>query len=139
MGKTAPDDVLREDDIAPINSAHHPAPGIIAGRFVVMAFDWFAAQSFTEIHPVEQAALVYVRLLDLQPFNVENEQVALLAASFYIERAGWPPLIIYADEAAAARYTTAIDAAFRMLTQPLVEFFAESLARTIKQITGTEG
>src|ERR1051326_3977483 len=135
MGKTAPDDVLRDTDIAPITSAHNPAPGIIARRLVVMAFDWFSAQSFTEIHPVEQAALVYIRLLDLQPFTLENEQVALLAASFYTERALWPPLIIYADEATAARYKAAIDAAFRMLTQPLVEFFAESVARTIKQTT----
>jgi hypothetical protein len=127
--------VFRQTEAQLFSAAHQPAPPLILPRLTENALDWFTAQSFAEIHVVEQAALVYLRLLDLQPFPTEPEQTALLAASFYTERAGWPPLIIYADEEAAARYTAAIDAAFRMLTQPLVEFFAASLARTIQQLT----
>ena len=55
-----------------------------------------------------------------------------------LERAGLPPLIIFSDDTTAARYTAAIEAALRMLTQPLVEFFAESLARTIKTVLSAE-
>lgn len=132
------EEVFRQTEAQPLARGHNPAPAIILPRLLENACSWFTAPSFAEIHVVEQAALVHLRLLDLQPFATDHEQTALLAASFYTERAGWPPLIIYADEAAAARYTAAMDAAFRMLTQPLVEFFAESLTNTIKQITGAE-
>lgn len=128
-------EIFRQAEGQPLGRAHQPAPAIILPRLLEQACSWFTAPSFAEIHPVEQAALVYLRLLDLQPFATHHEPTALLAASFYTERAGWPPLIIFADEATIARHTAALDAAFRMLTQPLVEFFAESLARTIKHFT----
>lgn len=137
-GIDADAEVFRQTEAQPLARGHNPAPAIILPRLLENAFDWFTAPSFAEIHVVEQAALVHLRLLDLQPFATDHEQTALLAASFYTERAGWPPLIIYTDEASAARYTAAMDAAFRMLTQPLVEFFAESLANTIKHLTGAE-
>jgi hypothetical protein len=95
------------------------------------AFDWFSTPSFDQLHPVEQATVVYLRLLDLQPFTSYTSVTAQLAASFYTERAGLPALIIFADEETAAHYSNALEAAFRMLTQPLVEFFAEMLTRTI--------
>jgi hypothetical protein len=57
---------------------------------------------------------------------------ALLAASFYTERDGLPPLVIFADETTLARYRHALEAAFRMLTQPLVELFAEMLTRAMR-------
>jgi hypothetical protein len=37
----------------------------------------------------------------------------------------------------AARYTAVLEAAFRMLTQPLVEFLAETLTKTIALIIDT--
>jgi Fic family protein len=124
--------LFRTSEAKPLSPAHNPVPAAILPRLVENALDWFIAPSFFEIHAVEQASLVYLRMLDLQPFPSESEQIALLAASFYTERAGLPPLIIYADEITTARYSAVIDAAFRMLTQPLVEFFAESLTRTIE-------
>jgi len=137
-GIGAEEEVFRQTETQPLAPGHNPAPAIILPRLLENAFDWFTAPSFAEIHVVEQAALVHLRLLDLQPFATHHEQTALLAASFYTERALWPPLIIYADEASTARYTAAMSAAFRMLTQPLVEFFAENLAQTIKHLTGAE-
>jgi Fic family protein len=116
-----------------IASAHNPAPPPMLPALLDNAFDWFTAPSFDEIHPVEQATLVYLRLLDLQPFSAANERVSLLAASYYVERAGLPPLVIFADEASVSRYAAALEAAFRMLTQPLVEFFAASIARVAQE------
>jgi hypothetical protein len=122
---------LRRLDAVRLSAAHDPAPAVILPRLIDNAFDWFRTQSFGEIHPVEQAALVYLRLNDLQPYPMHAEQLSLLAASLYTERVGLPPLIIFADEETAARYTAALEAAFRMLTQPLVEFLAETLTKTI--------
>jgi len=130
--------LFRQSEAQLLSPAHNPPPAVILPRLVESAFDWFGTPSFAEMHVVEQAALVYLRLLDLQPFPADNEQAALLAASFYTERAGLPPLIIFSDDPTAVRYTAAVEAALRMLTQPLVEFFAESLARTIKKVMSDE-
>ena len=131
-GATAGEDALRKTEPLPINAMHDPAPALILPRMLDNAFDWFTTASFNELHPVEQATVVYLRLLDLHPFPSHTETTALLGASFYTERAKLPPLIIFADQATLAKYQYSLDAAFRMLTQPLVEFFAEMLTRTIQ-------
>lgn len=133
LGLAPSADVLRKTEALPINAAHDPTPAILLPRMLDHAFDWFATLSFAELHPVEQATIVYLRLLDLHPFPTASAPTALLAASFYTERAGLPPLIIFADDVTEARYDNALAAAFRMLTQPLVELFAEMLLRAMQQ------
>jgi hypothetical protein len=131
LGTTADAEVLRQTEPLPLNALHDPAPAVLLPRLLDNAFDWFASEGFNEMHAVEQAAVVYLRLLDLHPFPALPETTALLAASFYTERAGWPPLIVCADEETAARHAAAVEAAFRVLTQPLVEFLAAQLARAM--------
>jgi len=130
--------VLRKTEPAPINAMHDPTPALLLPRMLDNAFDWFGTESFKDLHPVERAAVVYLRLLDLHPFPKHTETTATLAASFYTEREGLPPLVIFADEANLARYANALEAAFRMLTQPLVEFFAETLRRAMRIGLGVE-
>jgi hypothetical protein len=131
-------DVLRMSEPTPINAAHEPTPALILPRMLDNAFDWFDTESFRELRPVERAAVVYLRLLDLSPFPSHTETTATLAAGFYTEREGLPPLIIFADEMTQARYARALEAAFRMLTQPLVELFAETLTRAMRIGLGAE-
>ena len=138
-GAVGEESLFRMAEAVPLSPAHNPAPAVILPRLVANALDWFTTEGFAEMHPVEQAALVHLRLHDLQPFGSAHEPVALLAAGFYTERAGLPPLIIHADEATGARYAAAVEAALRMLTQPLVEFFAASLSRTMRMGSGDEG
>lgn len=130
---------LRRLEAARLAAAHDPAPAVLLPRLLDNAFEWFSTESFAEIHPVEQAALVHLRLTDLQPYPDFSETMSMLAASFYTERAGLPPVIIFGDEASVARYGAALDAAFRMLTQPLVELIAENLARTSAAVLDAGG
>jgi len=132
IGAQAGADVLRKTEPAPINAMHDPTPAVLLPRMLDNAFDWFGTESFKDLHPVERAAVVYLRLLDLHPFPAGAETTAALAAGFYTEREGLPPLVIFADEMTLARYSHALEAAFRMLTQPLVELFAEMLTRTMR-------
>ncbi|MBO0797990.1 MAG: Fic family protein, partial [Blastocatellia bacterium] len=138
MGAQSGEDLLRKTEPLPINERHDPTPARLLPRMLDNAFDWFATPGFNELHPVEQSTVVYLRLLDLHPFSQLTETTALLAAGFYTERAGLPPLILFADEGTQARYSSAIDAAFRMLTQPLVELFAEMLRRAMRLSIGAE-
>ena len=114
---------FREVEIAPLNPAHEPAFAVMLPRLLDNAMEWFSTEGFAEMNAIEQAALVYLRLLDLQPFASANLETAMLAASFQIERSGLPPLIIDTND---ARYSTVLETAFRMLTQHLVDYFAES-------------
>jgi len=136
---TAPGaDVLRKTEAAPVSAAHEPTPFLILPRMLDNAFDWFDTESFRDLRPVERAAVVYLRLLDLHPFPSHTETTATLAAGFYTEREGMPPLLIFADDLTQARYARALEAAFRMLTQPLVELFAEMLTRAMRIGMGAE-
>jgi hypothetical protein len=137
-GASAGMDVLRKIEPTPICAKHEPTPALILPRMLDNAFDWFDTESFMDLHPVERAAVVYLRLLDLHPFSSHTETTATLAAGFYTEREGMPPLVIFADDLTQARYARALEAAFRMLTQPLVEFFAEMLTRTMRIGLGAE-
>jgi Fic/DOC family len=137
-GAPAGMDVLRKTEPTPINATHEPTPALLLPRMLDNAFDWFDTESFRDLRPVERAAVVYLRLLDLHPFTSHTETTATLAAGFYTEREGLPPLVIFADELTQARYARALEAAFRMLTQPLVEFFAEMLTRTMRIGLGAE-
>ena len=138
VGAPAGADVLRKTEPMPINVMHDPTPALLLPRMLENAFDWFSAESFKDLHPVERAAVVYLRLLDLHPFPAHTETTAALAASFYTEREGLPPLVIFTDDTTLARYTRALEAALRMLTQPLVELFAEMLTRTMRIGLGVE-
>ncbi len=138
IGAPASADVLRKTEPLPINVMHDPTPALLLPRMLDNAFDWFGTESFIDLHPVERAAVVYLRLLDLHPFPANNETTATLAASFYTEREGLAPLMIFTDETTLARHAHALEAAFRMLTQPLVEFFAEMLTRAMRIGLGVE-
>ncbi len=133
IGAVADADVLRKVEPTPINAAHDPTPAVLLPRMIDHAFDWFSTESFGELHPVEQATVVYLRLLDLYPFPTLTEPTAILAAGFYTERAGLPPLIVFVDEATEEKFAQTREAAMRMLTQPLVELFAKMLRVTMQQ------
>lgn len=123
---------LRQNEPRPLNALHDPTPAILLAKMLDLAFDWFSTDSFAELHAVEQATVVYLRLLDLYPFPAVNEPTAMLAASFYTERAGFPPLVILSDDITQSRFNQAFETAQRMLTQPLVELFAEMLRTAMR-------
>ena len=123
---------FREVEATPLNPAHDPPLAVMLPRLLENAMGWFATEGFAEMSAIEQAALVYLRLLDLQPFAAANLATAMLAASFHIERASLPPLIIDTND---ERYATVLETAFRMLTQHLVDYFAASLGNTLQKIS----
>ena len=93
---------------------------------------WYTAESFAELNPVEQASIVLLRLIDLQPFEQANERTALVAASLFTLRSELPPIIIKPEMDSAYRY--ALDEGTRMNTKPMVELVAEAVERSITEI-----
>ena len=101
------------------------------------ACQWYTAESFTELNPVEQASIVLLRLLELQPFEQANERTALVAASLFTLRSDLPPIIIVPDMHAA--YRNALDEGDRMDTKPMVEMIAEAVQRSLSAMIEEAG
>ena len=73
--------------------------------------------------------IVFLRLLELQPFEEANVRTALVAASLFTLRSELPPIIIRPEM--QAEYRNALDEGDRMNTKPMVELVAESLEGTL--------
>lgn len=94
------------------------------------ACQWYTSESFGELNPVEQASIVLLRLIDIQPFEQTNERTALIAASLFTMRSELPPIIIGSEMHSA--YHNALDEGVRMNTKPMVELIAEAVERSIE-------
>jgi Fic/DOC family protein len=102
-------------------------PGMPAAEHLAAVLEsachWFTAASFAEFHPVEQASLVLLRLIDIQPFEHENERTALVAASLFTLRSELSPIVIKPEMHSA--YRNALDEGVRMNTQPMVNVLSK--------------
>lgn len=109
----------------PVAPEHLPA-------FLESACRWYTAESFAELNPVEQASIVLLRLIDMQPFEQANERTALVAASLFTLRSELPPIIIKPEMDSA--YRNALDEGSRMNTKPMVELVAEAINHSINEM-----
>jgi Fic family protein len=96
------------------------------------ACHWFTADSFAEFHPVEQASLVLLRLIDIQPFDHANERTALVAASLFTLRGELSPIIIKPEMHSA--YRNALEEGVRMNTRPMVELVAGAVEKSLIEL-----
>jgi len=72
---------LRQTSLMPIyRGQDYPDPEFI-DRSLDNFFSWFSAESLAEIHPIEKAALVLTRILDIWPFEFGNFTAALVFAN----------------------------------------------------------
>ena len=111
-----------------------PVPVLTANARLILdnACQWFEADSLRELHPVEQASIAYLRLIEIRPFVEKNEQTSLLATSLLTLRSGLPPIIIAPDARPAHR--AALNEGLRMNTKPMVELLAGSVERTLQEM-----
>lgn len=90
---------------------------------------WFSTESFTELHPVEQASIVLLRLFEIQPFEDRRFEMAVLAASLFTLKGRLPPLIIRGNE-----FKAVLGEGMRMNTGPVVAFIAQSIEATAREL-----
>jgi Fic/DOC family len=110
------------------------APAAYLAQTIERACDWFAAESFTELNPIEQAALVFLRLATIEPFAQTNQATAMVAASLFTLRAKLPPVVIKPEMQTA--FLKALVDADQMNMQPLVELIADAVSLTLDEMVG---
>jgi len=120
------------DDLADRSTVAIPAAYL--AQIIEQACDWFAAESFVELNPIEQAAIVFLRLVTIQPFEQANQATAMVAASLFTLRAKLPPIVIKPEMQTA--FLKARREAGQMNMQPLVELIAEAVSLTLDEMSG---
>ncbi|HKS41368.1 MAG TPA: Fic family protein, partial [Blastocatellia bacterium] len=109
----------------PVPVEHLPA-------IIENACQWYTAESFDELNPIEQASIVFLRLMEIQPFERANLQTALAAASLFTLRSTLPPVIIKPERKSA--FLNAIEESRRTNTKPMVELMADAAQVTIGEM-----
>lgn len=106
-----------------------PAPAAFVPSRLEILERWLSEQSTAELRPAGRGALVLARLLEIRPFEAANGRVARLAASHLMEAAGAePPILVGGD---APRLEAALQRAFRLDTEPLVDLLDEASERSL--------
>jgi hypothetical protein len=96
------------------------------------ACQWYTAESFDELNPIEQASIVFLRLIEIQPFERANLQTSLVAASLFTLRSTLPPVIIKPEIRAA--FQSAIEESRKTNTKPMVELMADAVRLTLGEM-----
>jgi hypothetical protein len=122
---------LRVLEMAGQVPGHNPAKPAIVAKLLETTLDWFGAESFRELHPIEQSVLVHSRFLDMQFFPTENTRLSRFAADFFLIRAALPPIIISGEK---DKYKAALHQALLMNTQPLIDLIVETTERTLLEL-----
>jgi hypothetical protein len=118
---------LRRDAIKPLYRGQDcPDPQFIE-RSLDNFINWLTAESVSEIHPIERAALVLTRIADIWPFDFGNLTVAIMAANVCLHDAGFAPFFF--PPAYAKEFNTVVAQAMAIETQPLVNAIYNAVKR----------
>jgi Fic family protein len=93
---------------------------------------WLTAESVSEIHPIERAALVLTRIADIWPFQFGNLTIALIAANVCLRQAGLTPFFFGPEH--AKEFNTTVAQAMAIETQPLVNAIYNAVKREMQSL-----
>jgi fido (protein-threonine AMPylation protein) len=95
-------------------------------------FNWLTAESVAEIHAIERAALVIVRIADIWPFDTGNLTVAIMIGNVILKEAGLPPFFVLPEH--KREFHTVIAQAMSIETQPLVNAIYKTIKRELEAL-----
>ena len=80
-----------------------PAPASLVGGRVGNLIEWLAASSGQSLHLPAKAALAFVRLLEISPFESGNFRTAHLLLNFFAFAEKFPPFFLRAEDSNVLR------------------------------------
>ncbi len=119
----------RQYEMKSLVEGHEPAEAELVPLLVENSLDWFRSDGFNQMHEVEKAALMLIKLIDIEPFDNGNGRTLRLFSNFFLLKAGYPPAII--DPCKGSQYAIAIENSLRFNTQPLIDLLAESADQSL--------
>jgi len=123
---------LRRRPVQPLFRGHDcPDPEFI-DRSLDNFFNWLTAESLSEIHPIERAALVLSRVVDIWPFEAGNLTVAVMLANVGLRQAGLAPFFVLPQH--KKEFMTVVAQAMAIETQPLVNAIFSCIKREMEAL-----
>ena len=124
--------VLRQKAIQPLYRGHDcPEPQFVE-RSLDNFFNWLTAESLAEIHPIERAALVLTRIVDIWPFEFGNLTVAIVFSNLFLRQAGFSPFFVLPEH--MKEFNRVVAQAMAIDTQPLVNAIHKTIKREMEAI-----
>jgi len=125
-------DTLRQLPLKPMFRGQDcPDPQFI-DRSLDNFFNWLTAESVAEIHPIERAALVLTRVVDIWPFELGNLTVAIMLANIGLRDAGFAPFFVLPEH--KKEFNTVVAQAMTIETQPLVNAIYKTIKREMEAL-----
>jgi hypothetical protein len=97
-------------------------------------FNWMSAESVADIHPIEKAALVLTRIVDIWPFERGNLTTSVVLANAFLAQAGLPPFFVLPEH--MSEFDKIVGQAVTIETQPLVNAIYRTLKQEMEAIAG---
>lgn len=124
--------VLRRASVYPVYRGQDCPPPEYIDRSLDNFVNWLSAESVSEIHPIERAALLLTRIVDIWPFEFGNLTVALLCANIGLREAGLAPFFFPPEQ--AKEFNKAVAQAMAIETQPLVNAIYNAVKREMQTL-----
>jgi hypothetical protein len=106
-----------------------PSPAEFVESRLAALEEWLTLAGGRDLSPDQAAAVALARIVEILPFDDANGRVSRLAASHLMVRGGMRPPILVAGDGPWLR--AALEAAFRLETEPLVALLGEASGRAL--------
>ena len=124
--------LLRQQPLQPLFRGQDcPDPQFI-DRSLDNFFNWLSAESIAEIHPIERAALMLTRIVDIWPFESGNLTSAIMLANIGLRQAGLTPFFVLPEH--KKEFNTVVAQAMTIETQPLVNAIYKTIKREMEAL-----
>lgn len=117
----------RASALQPLYRGQDCAPPEFIDRSAENLMTWLNAESFTQIHPVEQCALAMTRIIDVWPFEFGNLTMALVLGNVALGNAGLAPFTVSPEH--RKEFEKAVAQAMTIDMQPLIN----AIYRTVRK------
>ncbi len=122
----------RATPLQPIYRGQDCAPPEFIERSIDNMIVWLTAESFTQIHPIEQCALTMTRFIDVWPFEFGNFTIAILFGNLTLRRAGLTPFFVLPEH--RKEFERAVAQAMTIDMQPLVNAIFQTVRKEMEAL-----
>jgi Fic family protein len=123
---------LRQTARQPLYRGQDCAPPEFIENSIDNLVGWLTAESFSQIHPIEQCALTITRFVDVWPFEFGNFTVALLFGNLALRRAGLAPFFVLPEH--RKEFDRAIAQAMTIDMQPLINAIFQTVRKEMEAL-----
>lgn len=120
--------------LKPLYRGQDCVPPEFIERSVDNLVTWLTADSFSQIHPIEQCALAMTRIVDVWPFEFGNVTAALVFGNLPLRTAGLTPFFVLPEH--RNEFEKTIAQAMTIDMQPLVNAIYRTVRKEMESLAG---